>query len=775
VARLRTARDDRRRYTAATRTGKERVAMAQGLYLGRQLDPPSGVLGGALELRPSDLLTHGLIVGMTGSGKTGLAIALIEEVLRQGVPVLAIDPKGDLGNLLLMFEDLSPASFRPWIDEAAARREGKSPDAAAEETAAAWRKGLGEWDLGPSIIAGIKKSVEMTIYTPGSSSGVALNVLQSLEAPSAKFENAEEDLRDEIAGIVSGLLGLLGIAADPLQSPELILLSTLIEKAWRDGKGLSLESLVTSVADPPFDKLGVLPLESVFPQKKRQGLMMALNNLLASPTFGSWRKGEPLDIGRLLFTSDGRPRLSIVTLAHLSDEERMFVTALLLDKVKTWMRQQGGTSELRALVYMDEVYGYFPPHPANPPSKRPLMTLLKQARAQGVGVVLATQNPVDLDYKGLANMGSWLVGKLQTDQDRERLRDGLLGVGADAKEIDQLLAATRKRVFLLHDVHRPGPCLLHSRWTLSYLRGPLTLEEISRLMETRRGPAQAGSDVAPGTAARSAAGTPAPAALETGPPVLPAPLRHNYLARWNGEIGHPHLLVKFAVRYKGAGETVAARAYPIEGTSPAEVLEQEPIEVDEANVSGDAPARLRYSDLQSFVASAGAKGLEKALKERLPDKLAATVFVDPVTDEVSQPGETVEQFAARISASGAEAKRRTAEEKLARKRRELEVKRQELSGRKQEKWVAIGSALLKNIGLLAGRKRSVSGVSSVLSKNRMEDTAEARVAALEAEVDELEKALATLTAVDPARLQRQELLPQRGAVKILRFDMLWVY
>jgi hypothetical protein len=756
--------------------------MAQGLYIGRQLDPPSGVMGGALELRPADLLTHGLIVGMTGSGKTGLAIALIEEVLRQGVPVLAIDPKGDLGNLLLMFEDLAPASFRPWVDEAAARREGKTSDAMAEETAAAWRKGLGDWNLGPSIITEIRNSVDATIYTPGSFSGVALNVLQSLEAPSeqllalnvlkpgpapsADFLEAEDDLRDEIAGIVAGLLGLLGIEADPLQSPEFILLSTLIETTWREGKGLSIETLVKSVADPPFDTLGVLPLESVFPQKKRQGLMMALNNLLASPTFKSWSKGEPLDIGRMLFTPDGKPRLSIVALAHLSDAERLFVVALLLDKVKTWMRSQSGTSELRALVYMDEVYGYFPPHPANPATKRPLMTLLKQARAQGVGVVLATQNPVDLDYKGLANMGTWLVGKLQTDQDRQRLRDGLLGVGADAKEIDRLLASTRKRVFLLHDVHRPGPCLIHSRWTLSYLRGPLTLEEISRLMAERRVAVQAA--VAP--AARVAA-----EAAASGPPVLPAPLRHHYLARWNGEIGHPHLLVKFAVRYKGTAETVAVRAYPLEGTGPAEVLEQEPVEVDEAKLVEEAPERLRYSELPSFLASVGSKGLEKALKERLPDKLAAKVYVDPVTDEVSQPGETAEEFAERISASGAEAKRRTAQDKLAKKKRELEIKRQELSGRKQEKWVALGSAVLSNIGLLAGRKRRVSGVSSVLSKNRMEDTAEARVAALEAEVAELEKALATLTSVDPARFEEQEALPQRGGVKILRFDVLWVY
>ncbi|MES1211484.1 MAG: helicase HerA-like domain-containing protein, partial [Acidobacteriota bacterium] len=288
--------------------------------------------------------------------------------------------------------------------------------------------------------------------------------LQSLDAPRVPFASATEDLRDEIAGIVAGLLGLLKIDADPLKSRESIFLSNLIESSWKAGQGLRLETLIAAVADPPFDKVGALPLETVFPRKERQGLMMALNNLLAAPSFESWREGEPLDVASMLRAKDGRPRLSIVSTAHLSDEERLFVTALLLDKVKTWMRSQTGTSELRALVYMDEIFGYFPPHPANPPTKRPLLTLLKQARAQGVGVMLATQNPVDLDYKGLANMGTWMVGTLQTEQDRARLREGLTTTGVDAAKVDRLLDATRKRVFLLHDIHRSEPCLLHSRW-----------------------------------------------------------------------------------------------------------------------------------------------------------------------------------------------------------------------------------------------------------------------------------------------------------------------
>jgi uncharacterized protein DUF87 len=737
--------------------------MAEGLYLGKEFDPKAKKAVARLDLDPADLVTHGLIVGMTGSGKTGLAIALIEEVLKQGVPVLAIDPKGDLGNLLLLFEDQAPASFEPWIDPEAARRDGQDLKTAAAAAALAWKNGLAEWGLGAADLKQLKAAREAVIFTPGSRAGVPLNVLQSLEAPSVPFDSAEEDLRDEIAGIVAGLLGLLKIDADPLQSKESIFLSNLIEQAWRAGKGLTLEALVTSVADPPFDKVGALPLESVYPRKQREGLMMALNNLLASPAFGSWREGEPLDIARMLRAADGRPRLSIVYTAHLSDEERLFVTALLLDKVKTWMRRQPGTSELRALVYMDEVFGYFPPT-ANPPTKRPLLTLLKQARAQGVGVVLATQNPVDLDYKGLANMGTWLVGKLQTDRDRDRLREGLEGSGGlDGKTIDRLLDATGKRVFLLHDVHRKAPVLLQSRWAMSYLRGPLTREEISRLMRGR------------GAAAKDAPGARTPAAPSiTAAPVLPAPLRSQYYAKYQGEVADPHLLVKYAVRYKGASEAVATRAWPLAGASAIEVLEAEAIDVDEAKVSVEAPSGLRYADLPAFLAASGAKAVEKALKDRLADKLAVRLLYDPATKTSSGPGETAQAFASRLgSTGGGEVEK--AKDRVEKTRRELDQRQQELAGRKTEKWLAVGTAVLSNIGLFMGRKRTISGVGTALSKNRMEGNAEARVEALQAELAELESELRALTSVDPARFEERDLVPSRTDVKVLRYDVLWVY
>ena len=572
--------------------------MGKGLYIGKEFDPRTGAVGARVDLEPADLVTHGVIVGMTGSGKTGMAVAMIEELLLQGVPVLAIDPKGDLGNLLLLFQGLDGASFAPWIDPDAARREGKDLGTAAEDTAAQWKKGLADWGLGPEQMADLALAREAVIFTPGSESGLPLNILQALDPPSVPFASAEEDLRDEIAGFVTGLLGLVGIEADPLRSSEFILLSRIIEGAWREGRGMSLETLIPAVADPPFDKIGALPLETVYPRKERQQLMMALNNLLASPAFAAWRIGEPLDVGGLLRAADGRPRLSIVYTAHLTDEERLFVTALILNKVKTWVRQQSGTSTLRAIVYIDEVYGYFPPT-ANPPTKRPLLTLLKQARAQGVGILLATQNPVDLDYKALANMGLWLVGKMQTEQDKARLRDGLIGTGVAAAEIDRLLDATRKRVFLMHDVHRTKPVLVHSRWAMSYLRGPLTREEVAGLT-----PDLAASSVVGRRAsdrnripAEPVAVSPAEAPPVSAPPASIAGLPQAFYLVSGSSDAAPFLLVKYAVRYKGLGETVAVRGYPLVSPSLAELLEGDPITLEEEQVRDAPPAPLRYGSL----------------------------------------------------------------------------------------------------------------------------------------------------------------------------------
>jgi hypothetical protein len=409
---------------------------------------------------------------------------------------------------------------------------------------------------------------------------------------------------------------------------------------------------------------------------------------------------------------------------------------------------------------MDEIFGYFPPHPANPPTKRPLLTLLKQARAQGVGVVLATQNPVDLDYKGLANIGTWLVGTLQTEQDRDRLREGLTGADVKAAQVDRLLDATKKRVFLLHDVHRKGPSLLHSRWAMSYLRGPLTREEISRLMKGR-------------AAAQSAKG--APGASAAAPPLLPPPLKNHYLSKYGGELADACVFVKYAVRYKGRDEQVGTRAWPLATSSASESLETEALEVAEADLQSNPPSGLRFSDLPSWLSEAGAKSLERAIKDRLADKLAATVFADPVTRESSAPGETREAFAARLQAEGGGAGAAKLRDQLEKKKRDLAIRQQDLSGRKGEKWMAIGSAVLQNIGLFTGRKRTISGTGTILSKNRMEDNAEARVEALQADVAALERQLESAGTVDPARFEEERVVPPRTGVKVLRYDVVWVY
>ena len=734
------------------------------LFLGNERDAAGKTLG-RMELDPGDLLTHGLIVGMTGSGKTGLAIVLIEEALKQGIPVLAVDPKGDLANLLLLFDRLAPEQFVPWVDLDAARRQGLTREQAGAEAAAEWTKGLAAWGLSAADVADLRRRHEAVVFTPGSRTGVPLGVLQSLEVPSVPFADQEEDLRDEIAGIVAGLLGLVGIDADPLRSREAILLGTLIENAWRKGAGTSLEALIPAIADPPFEKLGALPLETVYARRDREALMLALNNLLASPSFEQWREGEPLDVGRMLRAADGRPRLSIVSTSHLSDAERLFVTALVLDKVKTWMRRQGGTTELRALVYMDEIYGYFPPHPTNPPTKRPLLTLLKQARARGVSIVLATQNPVDLDYKGLANIGVWWVGKLQTAQDRDRLREGLTGAGMAPAAIDHLLDATGKRVFLMHDVHRPAPILMESRWAMSYLRGPLTRDELVRLTAEGR----ASAPTAPAAAVPAA-----PAASSA--PVAPAGLSQSFLKHFGGEVADPYLLVKYAVRYKGADETVGLRAWPLDAASAAEVFDGQEIAVLEPDLVAAAAPGVRFAELPEYLAERSAlRGIEKAIKDRLPGELATTLLSDPLTGAVSLPGEERSAFAARLAQGGDTAAAARLRDRLDKKKMELETKKRDLEGRRTEKWVALGTAVLSNVGLFTGRKRTISGASTVLSKNRMEGTAESRVAALEAEIADLERDLAAHSAVDPARLQSTTVMPTRTQVKLLRYGLVWVY
>lgn len=500
-------------------------------YLGRLFDLEGNSPRPELLLYNSkDLTTHAVCVGMTGSGKTGLCLALLEEAAIDGIPAIAIDPKGDLGNLLLAFPNLKGSDFLPWIDPEEAARRGESAEQFAEKTAERWRKGLAEWQQTPDRISRYLESADISIYTPGSSAGLPLTVLRDFAAPAVEIQQDAEALRERVLTSVTGLLGLLGITADPLRSREHTFLSNLLERAWSEGRSLDLADLIREIQSPPFDKIGVMDLESMFPAKDRYALAMQLNNLLASPGFAAWREGEPLNIQRLLYTPEGRPRLTVISIAHLDDAQRMFFVTTLLNEVIAWMRTQAGTSSLRALLYMDEVFGYFPPT-ANPPSKQPMLTLLKQARAFGLGVVLATQNPVDLDYKGLSNAGTWFLGRLQTERDKARVLDGLEGVAAgagssfDRAGMERALSALGNRVFLMNNVHEDAPVVFQSRWALSYLRGPLTRAQIETLMRPRK--TAAAPSAAP-AASSPAAATPstAPGAAPLGPaggslPVLP--------------------------------------------------------------------------------------------------------------------------------------------------------------------------------------------------------------------------------------------------------------
>jgi len=458
-------------------------------YLGRSYDMQTKQPGESLVLYDSkDLVTHAVCVGMTGSGKTGLCIGLLEEAAIDGVPSIVIDPKGDLSNLLLTFPRLSGADFLPWINEEDAKKKNLANNEYADQQAQLWKKGLNDWGQRGDRIQRLRDAADFVIYTPGSSAGISVSILKSFAAPDQTVLDDAELLRDRINTTVTSLLGLLGIQADPIQSREHILIATILNHSWSDGEDVDLASLIQKIQNPPMAEIGVLNLESFYPSKDRFGLVMALNNLIASPGFGAWMEGEALDIGQILHSPSGKPKVSIFSIAHLGDAERMFFVSLLLNQVLGWMRAQSGTTSLRAILYMDEIFGYFPPV-ANPPSKLPLLTLLKQARAFGLGVVLATQNPVDLDYKGLANTGTWFIGRLQTERDKQRVIEGLEGAAAsqgsnfDRSRLEHTLAGLGNRVFLMNNTHEDAPEVFQTRWTLSYLRGPLTRNQIKVLME----------------------------------------------------------------------------------------------------------------------------------------------------------------------------------------------------------------------------------------------------------------------------------------------------
>jgi hypothetical protein len=644
-------------------------------YLGKYFDMASQQLKEDLVLYDSkDLNTHAVIIGMTGSGKTGLGLGLIEEALIDNIPVIAIDPKGDLPNLLLSFPQLQPGDFRPWINEQDALNAGLTPDQFAAKQADLWRKGLASWDQEPDRIARLRANTDFAVYTPGSNAGQPVSVLRNFAPPTADIMAEKDLLRDRIQSTVTALLALLGIEADPITSREHILLSNIIESSWAAGKALDLAGMIRAIQSPPFERIGIMDLEAFYPPKDRFQLAMRLNNLLAAPGFEAWLEGEPININRMLYTDQGRPRASIFSISHLSDAERMFFVSVLLNEILAWMRTQQGTTSLRAILYMDEIFGYFPPV-KNPPSKAPLLTLLKQARAFGLGVVLSTQNPVDLDYKGLSNTGTWFIGRLQTDRDKSRVLEGLegaaAGTGFDRGRMEEILAGLGQRVFLLNNVHENAPVTFQTRWALSYLRGPMTREQIKLLTADRKATPTPAAVAAPATAAAGSAAlatSPQPAAPPTKPiskpPVIPPGIKSFYVPASGAGQGleyFPALAGWIDVHYSSTkykvsvSETAALAAMFEEGPVVVDWDAAEELNLDPADLETEPLAGPGFGDLPAAAKKAKAytkwnKDLMRWVRQNRP----LLVYRSRQYKLSSDPQETKADFMARLAQAARE-------------------------------------------------------------------------------------------------------------------------
>ncbi|HSJ31687.1 MAG TPA: DUF87 domain-containing protein [Longimicrobiales bacterium] len=746
------------------------------LHLGEEIDANGDRNGSRIEIEPGHLTTHGVILGMTGSGKTGLGIVLLEEALSRGIPALILDPKGDMGNLLLNFPALRPQDFRPWIDEAEAARTKQSPDDLAGSTAETWRKGLESWGTTPDAMRRLGMNARFTIFTPGSTAGVPLDVVGSLRAPDAGLD--AESRADEIEGFTSGLLALVNRAGDPLSSADHILISNLIARAWDAGQSLDLPSLVAQIANPPIRKLGVFDLDTFMPPKDRMSLAVQLNALLASPSFAPWMRGVPLDMQRMLFDDDGRPRAAILYLAHLSEPERQFIVTLAMSRMVGWMRTQPGTSDLRALIYMDEVAGFAPPT-AQPPSKKPILTILKQARAHGIGMVLSTQNPVDLDYKAMSNAGTWMIGRLQTERDKARVLEGMRSAAGsvDIDALDNMIGALGKRQFLLHTARGGAPRRFTTRWAMSFLRGPLTRIEIERLMQddpervaaagitsvsdgSAQSPASAGAGASGGSTGGTATGGAAgaggapigtagahPATLRadevTIPPEVASGVPVRYLdaaAPWATEIGaqpgSPHLEAAIAARVHlryddtAAGvdhtETWECVLFPL--TDPARPEDARVVDYDERDLRAEPPANAAWALPQAPIdKTTYFRTFGKQLEDYIHRTRTTEVFANGELKLYSRVGESRDEFIARCRTEGATradadaAKLRDRVQarldRLEKQQRTAEDRVRELTvdskQRVQQEIVAGAGQLLS---MFLGGRRNVRGLSGVASR-----------------------------------------------------------
>jgi hypothetical protein len=792
-------------------------------YLGRPYDlATKQATPGWLLYDSKDLVTHAVCVGMTGSGKTGLCIGLLEEAAIDGIPALIIDPKGDLANLMLNFPQLRGEDFAPWVNEDDARKKGLSLADYATQQAEMWKKGLGDWGQSSERIQKLRDAADVVVYTPGSHAGIPVSILKSFAAPSKEILDDPETLRERIGTTVTSLLGLLGIEADPIKSREHILLSTILDYTWKSGQDLDLATLIQQIQTPPVAKIGVLDLDSFYPSKERFALAMQLNNLLAAPGFSAWLEGDALDVGQMLHSPGGKPRLAIFSIAHLNDAERMFFVTLLLSQTLGWVRAQSGTTSLRALLYMDEIFGYFPPV-ANPPSKQPLLTLLKQARAFGLGVVLATQNPVDLDYKGLANTGTWFIGRLQTERDKARVLEGLEGAAAsggkkfDKQRMEQTLAGLGNRVFLLNNVHEDAPEVFQTRWTLSYLRGPLTRTQIKTLMEpVKRKMLDVKGSVEseqPGSSVAMAHVSPFTSHLSR--PMLPPDVRQHFIPVRGSQpsgsmlIYQPMLLGAAQVRVSDnkAGVDVTQHVTVLAPISDAAVA----VDWDRAMEAGLDVADLESnpSDSAQFgaVPNAASKAKNydtwsKDFSSWLFRNQKVDLYKSPSTKDISEPGESERDFRVRLQQSGREARDKQSDslrQKYAPKIAALQdrirragqmVERQQAESRSSQMQAAIsvGASIL---GAFLGRKTisasnigrattAIRGAGRAIKESKDVGQAEENVSALQQQLADLESQFKTETdalaaATDPLneKLETVSLKPTKANIAVKLVALAW--
>jgi hypothetical protein len=796
-------------------------------YLGKEYSLAERKLLDRLVMYDSrDLTTHAICIGMTGSGKTGLCVDLLEEAAIDGVPAIIIDPKGDITNRLLMFPELAPADFLPWVNPDDARRKGMTPEQYSAQQAESWKNGLSSWGQDGARIRTLRDAADVVVYTPGSDAGIPVSVLQSFAVPALSWETDAELLREKISGTVTALLGLIKVNADPLSSREHILLSSLFEQFWRNGKDLDLVSLIQAIQNPPIRQVGAFDIETFFPAKERFPLAMRLNHIIAAPSFQSWMTGQPLDIPGFLSTKEGKPRHSIFYIAHLNEDERMFFVTLLLYQVLSWVRSQTGTTSLRALLYMDEIFGFFPPI-ANPPSKEPMLTLLKQARAFGLGVVLTTQNPVDLDYKGLANTGTWFIGRLQTVQDRNRVLDGLEGAVQGSTfsraTLSDTLSSLDNRVFLLHNVHETAPVIFQTRWAMSYLRGPLSREQVRVMMKGRTPDAVVSGTPQPPAVLQVAHAEPAGGASSL-PPALPPDILQRYLpVRVSRETAESDVLRSKPGKVQGATvlyEPALFAAGRIHYSSPKLEHDEErqfsllgpfspggdvawesalPCTVTPDELSSSPSPDARYSVTPDTIRALKKFFSEKqALTNSLVHSQELKLYSCPAVKLTSKPGEPENEFLLRVRLATRE--RRDADVDTLRKRykgkidtledrlRKAELtadrKQADAESRKREAMLSAGESVL---GVLLGRKSIRSG-STAASKYRQSSSAgmsakeaEENARALSEEIRELKEEFEKEAAVITARWENAvkeigeiTVKPKKTGIEITSFFLAWV-